>query len=122
MKSILVVEDFIVVQRFIREMLESKGYSTLGASNVNAALEILINQGDRIDLVLTDYHMPDGTGYDLLKKIVDHNGLRQKPVMFLTTESNPLLLEQANGLKPVTWITKPYKSDVLFEEIKKLID
>lgn len=121
MKSILVVEDFIVVQRFIREMLESKGYSTLGAANVNTAFEILTNQGDRIDLVLTDYHMPDGTGYDLLKKIVDHKDLRQKPVMFLTTESNPLLLEQANSLKPVTWITKPYKSDVLFEEIKKLI-
>lgn len=121
MKSILVVEDFLVVQRFIREMLESKGYSTLGASNVNAACEILMNQGDRIDLILTDYHMPDGTGYDLLKKIVDHKDLRQKPVMFLTTESNPSLLEQVNSLKPVTWITKPYKSDVLFEEIKKLI-
>lgn len=121
MKHILVVEDFLVVQRFIREMLESKGYSTLGASNVNAAFEILTNQSNRIDLILTDYHMHDGTGYDLLKKVVEHNDLKQKPVIFLTTESNPVLLEQANSLKPVIWITKPYKSDILFEEIKKLI-
>lgn len=121
MKSILVVEDFLVVQRFIREMLESKGYNTLGASNGNTAFEILANQADRIDLVLTDYHMPDGTGYDLLKRIVGEPGLKDKPVMFLTTESNTKIIEEVNTLKEVIWITKPYKSEVLFEEIKKLV-
>ena len=33
MKTILVVEDFVAVQQFLREMLESKGYRTLGATN-----------------------------------------------------------------------------------------
>ena len=69
MKTILVVEDFVAVQQFLRETLESKGYKTLGATNGNSAYEMLMKHAHQTNLVLTDYHMPDRTGFDLLKKM-----------------------------------------------------
>jgi CheY-like chemotaxis protein len=85
-ETILVVEDFLAVQQFLRETLESLGYKTLGATNGNRAYEILVNHSQQINLVLTDYHMPDSTGYDLAKKIKANPQLEKIPIVFLTAE------------------------------------
>jgi CheY-like chemotaxis protein len=120
-ETILVVEDFLAVQQFLRETLESEGYKTLGATNGNRAYEILTHHGQGINLILTDYHMPDSTGYDLLKKIKANSDLEKIPVIFLTAESNPEIIKKAKEVGFTSWIKKPYRSEVLLEEIKKTL-
>ncbi len=39
--------------------------------------------------------MPDSTGYDLLKQIRANKELQELPVIFVTAESNPLLMKEA---------------------------
>jgi two-component system, chemotaxis family, chemotaxis protein CheY len=121
MKTILVIEDFLAVQQMLRETLESKGYKTLGAANGNKAYAILVNHINRISLVLTDYHMPDMTGLELIKRIRENPELENIPVIFLTEESGPerIKLTQSFGLN--TFIKKPYRPELLLAEIEKLI-
>jgi two-component system, chemotaxis family, chemotaxis protein CheY len=121
MKTILVVEDLVSVQQFVRETLESKGYRTLGATNGSRAYEILVNRPSSISLVLTDYHMPDSTGFDLLKKIRSNEDLKEIPVIFVTAESNPDLIKAAESAGITSWIKKPYRSEIFLGEIEKVM-
>jgi two-component system, chemotaxis family, chemotaxis protein CheY len=122
MKTILVVEDFVAVQLFLREMLESKGYRTLGATNGGMAYEVMTSHAHLINLVLTDYHMPDSNGFELLRKIKTNRGTEKIPVIFLTTESDPQIKKNVAELGFVSWIKKPYRSEVLFAEVEKALN
>ena len=66
---ILVVEDESTVREALVETLQVLGYSTLTAIEGNDALATLADQGDRIDLVLSDLVMPELDGKELLREM-----------------------------------------------------
>jgi two-component system chemotaxis response regulator CheY len=119
MKTILVIEDFAAVQQLLRETLESKGYKTLGAADGNKAYAVLLNHVNRISLVLTDYHMPDMKGLDLIKRIRENPELEHIPVVFLSDESGTEAISVTKALGHNVWIKKPYRPDVLLTEIER---
>jgi len=118
-KTILVVDDFASIRNFVCSTLQRKGYSTLGASNGNEAYKILTEKSGDVNLVLTDYNMPDCTGYDLLKRIKDNPSTANIPVIFLTTELSYQKMEAAQKAGLFAWIKKPYRSEDFFEKIDK---
>jgi len=121
MKTILVVDDLFAVQQFLRETLESKGYETLGAANGNKAYDLLANHSQRINLVITDYNISETSGLDLLKKTKENPDLKKIPFIFLTSESNPEIINSAAHLGFNSWIKKPYRSDLLISEIERAL-
>jgi two-component system chemotaxis response regulator CheY len=121
-KKILVVEDFGSIRIFVCETLNRKGYETVGAENGKIALDILMESPDQIHLVLTDYNMPDGTGYELLKKIKSTPAIVHIPVMFLTTESDPEKMRLAKEAGLTAWIKKPYRAEKFFDQIQRVIN
>jgi len=121
-KKILVVDDFGSIRTFICETLSRKGYDTVGAANGKEALKILSDESQVIDLVLTDYNMPDGTGYDLLKKMKALPLTAKVPVIFLTTESNPDKMRLAKEAGLTAWIKKPYRADNFLDQISRAIN
>lgn len=116
-KKILVIDDFASIRDFVCETLQRKGYSTVSASNGNEAYDILSGNRD-IDLVLTDYNMPDCTGYELLKRIKSNPDMLNLPVVFLTTESNPDKMKAAKQAGLSAWIKKPYRAESFFAQIE----
>ena len=120
-KTILVVEDFASIRNFVRDSLERKGYQTLGAANGNEAYRTVTERAEEVDLVLSDYNMPDGTGFDLLVKMKSNATTAKIPVIFLTTELNQQRMESAREAGLFAWIMKPYRSEVFFEQIEKAL-
>ena len=116
-KTILVVDDFASIRQFVCETLEKKGYNALGAANGNEAFQVLQSKQGEIDLVLTDYNMPDCTGFELLKKIKTSTDVAGVPVVFLTTESSPEKMKSAKDAGLSAWIKKPYRSETFFAQI-----
>jgi two-component system, chemotaxis family, chemotaxis protein CheY len=116
-KKILVVDDFASIRDFVCETLQRKGYETIGASNGTEAFTLL-SSNPKVDLVLTDYNMPDCTGFELLKKIKSSGSLAKVPVIFLTTESNPDKMRAAKEAGLTAWIKKPYRSETFFAQIE----
>lgn len=108
-KTILVVDDFSSIRNFLCETLHKQGYQTLSAGHGKEALEILETEHANIDLVLSDFNMPEMDGMGLLKSIKGNQQFAQKPVIFLTTDSDPGKMRQAKDLGLSAWITKPYK-------------
>jgi len=119
-KTILVVDDFASIRDFVCETLQRKGYETLGAANGNQAFELLCEKPD-VNLVLTDYNMPDCTGFELLKKIKSNPAVANVPVVFLTTESNPDKMRAAKEAGLSAWIKKPYRAETFFAQIENAI-
>jgi len=120
-KTILVVDDFASIRTFVCETLQRKGYSTMGAANGLEAYKLLTEAKDDINLVLTDYNMPDCTGFELLKKIKENPSVASIPVIFLTTESNPDKMRMARDAGLSAWIKKPYRSESFFAQIESAI-
>lgn len=65
--TILVVDDEPSVRRALHRLLAREQYRVVEAEGVAQALAVLGSH--KIDLVITDYAMPDGTGMDLLLKM-----------------------------------------------------
>jgi CheY-like chemotaxis protein len=120
-KTILVVDDFGSIRDFVCETLERKGYATLGAANGNEAYTVLTERSADVNLVLTDYNMPDCTGFELLKKIKANPDVASVPVIFLTTESSPDKMRSAKEAGLSAWIKKPYRAETFFAQIENAI-
>lgn len=119
-KKILVVDDFASIRDFVCETLQRKGYETISAANGNEAFKLLSSLPD-VNLVLTDYNMPDCTGFELLKKIKSTAPIANVPVIFLTTESNPEKMRAAKAAGLSAWIKKPYRAEAFFAQIENAI-
>lgn len=116
--NILVVEDEKLQINAIRRGLKSRGYQITEALSAQEALEALDKNGDRIDMVLTDYRMPGMSGMDLLKNIREKNLCL--PVMMMTaygdkTIAKEALLNQCDG-----FIEKPLSLKELLKEIDRV--
>ena len=120
-KTILVVDDFPSIRDFVCEILQRKGYDTVGAANGNHAYQLLAGRPE-VNLVLTDYNMPDCTGFELLKKIKDNPSTANVPVVFLTTESNPDKMRAAKEAGLSAWIKKPYRAEMFFSQIENALN
>ena len=64
--TVLVVDDEHALRGFVCTALERDGYTALEASHPKEAIEIVRGYQGRIDLVLTDVHMPDMCGTELV--------------------------------------------------------
>ena len=67
MKRILVVEDDAIIAYGLIYALEQAGYAVLHSKCVSEAISAIMN--NKIDLVLLDMQLPDGTGFDVRKKL-----------------------------------------------------
>lgn len=119
-KKILVVDDFASIRDFVCETLQRRGYETVSAANGNQAFQLLTDTPG-VNLVLTDYNMPDCTGFELLKKIKSKAEVANVPVVFLTTESNPDKMRAAKEAGLNAWIKKPYRAETFFAQIENAI-
>ena len=119
-KTILVVDDFASIRDFVCETLHRNGYETYGVANGKQAYQFLTDKPE-VNLVLTDYNMPDCTGFELLKKIKSNPDISRVPVVFLTTESSPDKMKAAKDAGLSAWIKKPYRAVTFFAQIENAI-
>ena len=67
--TILLVEDEPLLLHLSTTMLESLGYTVLGANSGDAALRLVQDQDDAIDLLITDLVMPGISGRELAARL-----------------------------------------------------
>ena len=79
-QKILIVDDDAAIRHMIHRFVQTQGYEVREAANGAEAMEIL--SIDDVDLVITDYIMPEMNGIELLQSI--HERWPVMPVVFLT--------------------------------------
>jgi CheY-like chemotaxis protein len=104
----LIVDDSPAMQTIIRRSLEKAGYEDNDfkmAEDGNVALD-LIREWEP-DLVLTDWHMPNMTGLELLQKMKQQ--MLDFKVGLITTETDPKCIVQAKEAGALFVLHKPFE-------------
>jgi signal transduction histidine kinase/CheY-like chemotaxis protein len=113
---ILVVDDDKAVLRTTQRLLDALGYSVVPAANGGEALR-MIADGLEIELVLSDFAMPEMTGIELAKSI--HTTRPELPVILVTSDGNREILKEFGE---VLILHKPYTEDELMEKIARVFN
>lgn len=72
-------------------------------------------------LVITDLNMPVMNGRDLIKALRATPSLTGLQFVFLTTESNDAVKQEAKKAGATGWITKPFNQNQLLTVVNKLV-
>jgi two-component system chemotaxis response regulator CheY len=118
-KTILFVDDSESIREIVQFTLENEGYNVLlGSSGVDAMKYL---NGATVDLIITDLHMPELNGIDLIKEIRKIKHYQRTPILFLTTESQAAKKMEAKNAGATGWIIKPFVPAKLIAAINKVI-
>jgi PAS domain S-box-containing protein len=118
-ETILVVDDEEILREVLKESLMDHGYDVLTAADGEEALRIYLEQRERISLVITDLGMPIMNGEQLFLKMKEKDPNIKVIVSsgFLDTSNKSELLRK--GIKDV--LTKPFKFNVIFDTINRVL-
>jgi len=116
--TVMVVDDSNVVRKLVGSALSSAGFDVIEAEDGVNALELLSSDAAP-SLIVLDMNMPRMGGLELLQKMKDQS-MASVPVVMLTTEGQPRLMQQAKALGAKGWIVKPFKADMLVAAVRKL--
>lgn len=113
---VLVVDDSRMARKLIRRVLGNLGIEHfIEAEDGSEAIELL--KQETVDLVVTDYNMPEVNGVELTEHIRHSELLAHLPVMMVTSEANEAHLSQVahSGVNALT--DKPFEP----ETVKRLL-
>ncbi len=119
-RTILIVDDSVSILELLKLILEQEGYKVISASDGKDALKHFTEKAD-IDLLLTDLHMPNMNGLELIKEVRKKAEFKYMPILFLTTETKTEIKKEAKEAGATGWITKPFDKERLLRTIKKVL-
>jgi two-component system chemotaxis response regulator CheY len=116
--NILIVEDSVPMRAVIKKIIRASGFDVgqiFEASNGREALDVL--REEWLDLVLTDYNMPDMDGLELLDNMKKDDTFKALPVVVVSTEGSDKRVEEFLKMG-AEYIKKPFTP----EEIKQKLN
>jgi len=118
-KQILIADDSESIREVLVFSLENAGYQVFAAHDGLNALSFF--DGRTIDLLLTDFHMPNMNGLELIGKVRELEPYKHIPVLVLTTESQKSIIKEAREAGATGWLLKPFDTEKLIQTLRKVI-
>lgn len=116
MKHIFFVEDDLSLINGLSFAIKNQGYE-IAVARTSLEAEVLWTNG-KYDLVILDVSLPDGSGYDLCRKIRETSKI---PIMFLTAADEETDIIMGLDIGGDDYITKPFKLAVFLSRINALL-
>ena len=116
----LVVDDSSTMRRIIINTLHKLGFvDTSEASNGREGIDRLM--ADPVDMVITDWNMPEMTGIEFLRHIRAEEKTKDLPVLMVTTNAAKDDIVQALRAGVSNYVVKPFTPDTLREKIDAVL-
>lgn len=120
-KKIMIVDDSMTMRKIIKQILTAEGFDRfIEAEDGNDALNKL-RLNDDVDLILTDWNMPQMDGMTFLKAVKSTDAFKNIPVAMITTESAKEEIIEALKVGAKDYIVKPFKPDIVRDKVKKIL-
>ena len=120
--KMLVVDDSLPMRAIIIRTIKASGFQEtefLQAGNGNEALKVLGNEW--LDLVITDYNMPDMNGMELIQEMKKDDILKAIPVLVVTTEGSRQKVEEFIQEGAAGYVKKPFAPETIRFELTKIL-
>lgn len=116
MKRILLVEDDLSLINGLSFAIKKQGYM-LDIARTSCE-EDRMWKNEKYDLVILDVSLPDGSGFDICKKIREKSKV---PIIFLTAADEETDIIMGLDIGGDDYITKPFKLAVFMSRINALL-
>jgi two-component system response regulator AtoC len=113
MTKVLIIDDEPALRFALQEALEARGVEAIAVESATAALASL----DDVDVVVSDYMMPEMDGMQLLEKVRAANP--SLPVILVTAHGSERLAVRALKQGAYDYLSKPFDNDELFFTIDR---
>lgn len=118
-KKILVVDDSATVRQQVRAALADTGFEVFEAADGLEGLDSITAHQD-LAAVVCDVNMPRLGGLQMLEMLSARGRVPALPIVMLTTEGQPALMQQAKAAGARGWLVKPFKPATLVATLRKL--
>jgi CheY-like chemotaxis protein/HPt (histidine-containing phosphotransfer) domain-containing protein len=119
--KVLLVEDNLLHQEVVKEILAEAGMEAVTAETGQAAVELLLEGGNKFDAVLMDVQMPGMDGFTACKKIREEANLKELPIIALTAQGADGGGEKFSAAGMNDYIVKPVDIDTLLHALGRWI-
>lgn len=116
MSKILLLEDDLSLITGLTFALQKAGYELDVVKTIKEAENIYI--GRKYDLLILDVTLPDGSGFEMCKKVRQFSKV---PILFLTASDEEINIIMGLDIGGDDYITKPFKLAVLMSRINALL-
>ena len=117
---ILVVDDFLTMRRIIINLLRQLGFNNVvEAADGKQALDRV--HEEQIDLIVSDWNMPNMTGIEFLKHVRADEKYKSIPFIMVTAEGKKENVVAAVHAGVSNYIVKPFNAATLKEKMSKVI-
>ena len=117
MAKVLVIEDEEILRERILDILDTNGFSAVGAGDGRRGLQLAKEYVP--ELILCDIRIPELDGYEVLRALRQDPTTATIPFVFLTAENIQNVVRQGQVLGASGYLTKPFTTAQLLDVIGK---
>lgn len=118
--AILIVEDNPVNAQLIALSLKGNSYQTVLARNGREALTALEGK-EPIDLIITDFSMPEMDGLELVAKVREMPAFNNIPILIASAHTDLETVTHAKNLGCDGFLSKPIEKQMLLKRVSQLV-
>ncbi|WCJ58686.1 response regulator [Fontisphaera persica] len=118
--TVLVVDDQVEVLAALQLMLNMRGYEVLAAAGGTEALRVVQEHPGKVEVVVTDYAMPEMNGLQLIERL----RVVEPALQFVAISGNASPAEVASLVAAgvVEFLAKPFSVEALHQAIQRAVD
>lgn len=119
--KLLVVDDSSTMRRIIKNTLQRLGYDDILEAEHGLQAWELLDTIEGINILITDWNMPEMNGLDLVKKVRADSRFVDIPIIMVTTEGGKAEVITALKAGVNNYIVKPFTPQVLKEKLEVVL-
>jgi two-component system chemotaxis response regulator CheY len=120
--KVLIVDDSLPMRAVIKKMVKASGFNVgqfFEAINGREALEVLKNEW--LDIVITDFNMPEMNGLELVEEVKKDDELKSIPVVMITTEGSQRRVDEFMEKGAADYIKKPFSPEEIRSKLNHIM-
>lgn len=119
--KLLVVDDSSTMRRIIKNTLIRLNYKDVLEGEDGVEGWEVLNANPDVDMLITDWNMPNMNGLELVKKVRADERFTEMPIIMVTTEGGKAEVITALKAGVNNYIVKPFTPAVLKEKLGAVI-
>jgi CheY-like chemotaxis protein len=122
LKQVLIIEDSETCAETLQIALESmSGFETRVIRNPRAAIAALRESRGEVAAIVTDLHMRQADGFDLIRQLRAEPRFARLPILMISGDTDPLLAEKALAQGADAFFPKPYSPSAVRKKLEQLL-
>jgi two-component system chemotaxis response regulator CheY len=118
----LLVDDMVTMRKVVRQKLLAAGADlVVEAGSAEEAWKLMDSNSYDFNLIVSDWNMPNGSGFDLLKRVRADSRFDRVRFFMLTAEGEAQTMEDAKKQGCDDYLLKPFDAADLIDRVRALL-